>query len=245
MVLGLRWRRASARESKESSPSVNVIRPALILLSFILIPFALWGDMIDAWTTAQLTAPTTVRATVGLLVVGVLAADILLPVPSSITSTLAGSLLGLPLGAAASFIGMTMGCIVGYRLGRTGGRAVAARMMGAREMERLESVTERHGDWTVALSRAVPVLAEASVLVAGVARMSFPRFLIIASLSNLGISVAYASIGRIAADSNSFLLAFFGAMGLPLLAWLGARAAGLTNRKVNDPAAGDSTPRPG
>ena len=54
--------------------------------------------------------------------------------------------------------------------------------------------------------------------------MSFRRFFVTTLLADLGISAAYAAVGAFAAAAESFLLAFAGALILPLLALLGTRA---------------------
>jgi hypothetical protein len=54
--------------------------------------------------------------------------------------------------------------------------------------------------------------------------MPWPSFLALAALSNLGISAAYAAVGAWSARVSSFLLAFAGAVLLPLAALLLARA---------------------
>ena len=69
------------------------------------------------------------------------------------------------------------------------------------------------------LFRAVPVLAEASVILAGFARMSPVRFFAMTTPANLGISVAYAAVGTFAVGANSFLLAFAGAILVPAISW--------------------------
>lgn len=196
-----------------------------LLLAVILVPFILFGAPMDAWAASTVQTPGIRTASIFVLVVALLAADVLLPVPSSILSTLAGAVLGVPLGAAASFAGMTLGCAVGYWLGRDAGRAAAAKLVGHRELRRLDGLAARHGDWTIALCRAVPVLAEGSVIMAGVAGMPLRRVLVIGALSNLGISLAYATVGATSASVNSFLLAFVGAIVIPLAAMGLARVA--------------------
>ena len=79
----------------------------------------------------------------------------------------------------------------------------------------LEKLQNKYGDWIIILSRAVPVLAEASILTAGIGRMRFKRFILLVLLSNLGISIAYSFIGAYSGYINSFLLAFAGAIILP------------------------------
>jgi membrane protein DedA with SNARE-associated domain len=96
-------------------------------------------------------------------------------------------------------------------------------LVGQAELVRAESITQRYGEWTLILTRAVPVLAEASVIFAGIARMPFPRFIAITALSNLGIAVAYAAVGAFSMRMESFLVAFAGAIALPGIAAIALR----------------------
>jgi len=59
------------------------------------------------------------------------------------------------------------------------------------------------------------VLAEASVVFAGLTRLPLRQAAPVLLLANLGISAAYAAIGAWAAQTNAFLLAFLGAVLLP------------------------------
>jgi uncharacterized membrane protein YdjX (TVP38/TMEM64 family) len=82
-----------------------------------LVPLAVFGMRLDAWVAAWLAteppAPMLAAAEVG-----VLAADILLPVPSSLVATFGGAVLGIPLGTLCAWLGMTIGSLAGWALGR-------------------------------------------------------------------------------------------------------------------------------
>ena len=67
------------------------------------------------------------------------------------------------------------------------------------------------------LCRPVPVLAEASVVFAGLVRANYGRFVRLTAASNLGIAAGYAAVGAFSRrlDSYSFLIAFLGALLLP------------------------------
>ena len=69
---------------------------------------------------------------------------------------------------------------------------ISKRLLGANELLRLEKIQNKYGDWIIILSRAVPVLAETSILTAGIGRMPFRRFILLVLLSNLGISIVYS-----------------------------------------------------
>ena len=193
-----------------------------VLLAAILIPFFLYEEPISAWVQGflkQEDAPWLVSA----ILAGLLAADLVLPIPSSVLSTAAGYLLGLWTGSFVTWTGMTLGCLIGYGLGATAGRKLTRRFVGDDELERASHAQSRFGDWMIVIFRAVPVLAEASVLFAGIAGMPVRRFLLLTTLSNAGIALAYAAVGAYALEAGSFLLAFGGAVVLPGVVMLAAR----------------------
>ncbi len=66
-------------------------------------------------------------------------------------------------------------------------------------------------------AQPIPVLAEASVLFAGMSRMPLNRFIMLSTLSNLAISAVYAGIGAMSATVNSFLPAMAGSILVPWL----------------------------
>ena len=203
--------------------------PVLLTLSLaavIVVPFLAWGEPIERALSRAIAdargRPLAAASVLG----GALAADILLPVPSSLVSTSCGAILGFWRGLFVSLAGMTVACVWGFGLGRLFGRPLVRRLAGERDLERFSALAERHGQWAVVLARAVPVLAEASVLLAGAGRYSAPRFFALTTLANAGISAAYSAAGACAAGADAFALAFAGAVGIPWLALTLVRVAG-------------------
>ena len=66
------------------------------------------------------------------------------------------------------------------------------------------------------MCRAVPVLAEASVLMAGVSRVPRRSFLLATAVSNLLVAAIYVAAGRRSADNGSLLVAVLVTMTVPL-----------------------------
>lgn len=192
---------------------------AAVLLAFVLVPFVLFEDQFNA-LASTLTRERSAGA--ALAIGGLLALDIVLPIPSSLLSTAAGALLGFALGTAVSTIGMTVASAAGYWLG-TSTSAAAGRFVGADSLARAQRLAARYGDWAVIVSRPVPVLAEASAAAAGLLRRPPARFLILSAAANFGVSLTYAAVGAFAMGAQSFLLAFTGAIALPALAMLALR----------------------
>jgi len=175
---------------------------------FVLIPFMLWGAQIEAWTEDFLESASGHSTLIAVVLGALLASDIVTPVPNSLIATAAGLFLGFVRGTLTSTIGMGVSCVVGYWLGVKFGRPMADKLVGEPELKRLEKLTDRFGYWAIAMSRAVPVLAEAAVLFAGMSRMPMRRFLLVSTLSCLGLSAVYSAAGAFSAKLDSFVLAF-------------------------------------
>jgi len=190
------------------------------IFAIILVPFFLFGEQIETWTEEFLESASHHSVLVAVVLGTLLAVDILVPVPSSLVSTAAGFFLGLAGGLVTSLAGMTISCVGGYWLGVRFGRPVANRLVGDHELTRLEKLRQRFGEWVIVVARPVPVLAEASVLFAGISEMPVPQFVLLATLSNLGVSAVYAAVGAFSATVNSFMFAFFGSILVPLVAML-------------------------
>lgn len=189
------------------------------VLGAIIIPFVLFETEIQTWTSAALSAVRGQPWLGGALIVGLLTGDVVLPVPSSVVSTFAGVAFGWKLGALVIWTGMTAGCAVGYVLGRSAGRVLAMRVVGEYELSRAQRLFDEVGPLALIVTRAVPVLAEAGALASGAARMPFLSFMAATSLANLGVAIAYAGVGAIAASTGSFLFVFLGLASIPALAW--------------------------
>lgn len=179
-----------------------------LVLALILIPFALWEDTLNAWS-ARLLTPSAGRDAVAALVVLLLASDVLLPVPSSFVSAGAVALLGALAGGVAIALGMTLGGWLGYFIGRWGGEPLAARVAGPEQLERARRLMTKHGSWLLLVCRGVPVLAEASTLLAGTTRTSPLTFALATTLGNLGLACAYGLIGVLNLSGLAALLAPF------------------------------------
>jgi membrane protein DedA with SNARE-associated domain len=197
----------------------------LVLLS-ILVPFALWEDEVTAFSV-RLLAPPTGRALLSATVVVLLGSDILLPIPSSFVSAGAVALLGAGWGSASIAAGMTIGSWVGYGLGRWGGEPLARRMAGPAELERARRMMQHFGSWVLVICRGLPVLAEASTLLAGATRLDPMRFGLVTGLGNAGLALAYASIALLDLTGYAAWLAPFAfGIALPGLLLLSLRARG-------------------
>ena len=217
-----------------SSLSRKCLGPGIALFSLILIPFALYDEPMTRWIQGFVESgrPSWL---VGAGMAGLLASDILLPVPSSFVGTASGYLLGFWGGTLTTWAGLNAGGLLGYWLGRRVGRSLTRRFVGNEALEGAAQAWAVSGERVLVVFRAVPVLAEATVLFAGTSNMPLPRFLWLTALSNLGIALAYAGVGAYAVDVGSFVLAFGGPIALPALFMILGGRRGPGNREQRPP----------
>jgi uncharacterized membrane protein YdjX (TVP38/TMEM64 family) len=193
-----------------------------LLLCFILVPFFVLEQRSDALAQRLLHSGTGM-VLITLIVIGFLLADIVLPVPSSFVLSSTGYLLGIPAGTLVCFVGMTCASAAGYWLGRYAGGPLAQRIVGHAQLERFSALSHRYGDVLLVAFRAMPVLAEATTLLAGISRMPLPRFLAVVSLGNVLVALVYVCIGAVSASRSAFVLGAAISLVLPVLILLLAR----------------------
>ena len=145
-----------------------------------LVPFFIIGEMPgERW----LSATDDHAWLFALAGAGLLASDILLPIPSSIVGTMLGARLGFAAGFLATFAGLMTGQVIAYAASRwllrreSGDLPVAPTMMA------------------IFLSRPVPVLAEAMAMAAGASNLRWGQFLLACGSGNLVYALALALNG--------------------------------------------------
>lgn len=207
----------------------------LVLLVPVL-PFVLFGGQFEDWLQAVAEDPPSIPVTMA-LVIGLLSTDILLPIPSSVISTLSGWHLGWWLGTLATWIGMNLGAIIGFAMARRWGKPFAVWFSKEEDLERMRIVSDRYGPFVLVLTRAMPVFAEATVLIAGIHQLAWRRFLPAVIFSNLGIALAYSAFGDYAEQHQWLPLALGIAIAIPVMV---AAVAQRLMPKAEDVTAGSS-----
>lgn len=190
-----------------------LISLAVAAVAVPLVPWLVCGTRLDhavaAWLDPPPSAPVVAAAEIG-----VLAADILLPVPSSLVTTLGGASLGLAVGTACGCLGMTLGSMAGWMIGRiTGSRSLARIDASARAA--LAARERRFGPLVVVLTRPLPILAEATAILAGATGMPWGAFLAAAAPANLAIAFAWSLAGTLGREADSLQWAAIAALAVP------------------------------
>jgi uncharacterized membrane protein YdjX (TVP38/TMEM64 family) len=198
-------------------PALRAALFLAVLFAIPIVPVVWLGDSFEESLLKLLRDPSSPQI-VATWVVGLLAADMFLPVPSSAVITYAGGVLGLTVGTIASWLGLSLGGLGGFALARTCGEPLARRFSEPDDIARMSQFTQRYGATAILLTRALPILAEACVLMLGCGRLSWRQFLVPLLVSNLLLSLAYSACGAVFQGSASFVVAIVGSGAVPLIA---------------------------
>lgn len=207
-------------DNPDARPFLRGVLIIAAALAVPLVPFFIIGELPgDRW----LSAADEHASTFALAGAGLLAADVLIPVPSSIVGTMLGARLGFLHGLLATFVGLMTGQVLAYG---------ASRWLLRRHTGELPAAPTL---MALFLSRPVPVLAEAMALAAGAARLNWRQFLLACGAGNLVYAVALALNGAELGPQSLVGPGLFLPMLLPVVAWF------LWHRWRREPSKGAST----
>jgi len=203
------------------SIALIAIVAGVVIGSKLLVENVLGVDL-EPWARSWVTDAGPAGAAT---VVGLLAADVFLPIPSSLIMVLSGAAFGVWWGSVLAFVGSVGGEWLGFELVRRYGTAWASRMIGdEREMRRLNAVLTTHGAAAVAVSRALPVVMETMSVVAGVSSMRRRTFLAASALGTAPIVVVYAYAGAVSRETGSLVPAVVILVAIAAAGWVWYRA---------------------
>jgi membrane protein DedA with SNARE-associated domain len=114
----------------------------------------------------------------------------------------AGKLNGVAVGVTG-FIAAVIGDNIGFAIGHFGGRALILRWgryvrLTEERLDKAEAFFERHGGWIITAARFIEVLRQANGIVAGIAGMRWPRFLVFNALGAALWVGTWVSLGYLA-----------------------------------------------
>lgn len=185
-------------------PALRLSFLIITALAVPLIPFALVGELPgERW----LSAASGSDLRFALAGAALLAADVLLPVPSSVLGTMLGARLGFLPGLLATFVGLCTGHALAYVISR-------ALVRG-----RVGPLPAAPTALAVFLSRPVPVFAEAVAIAAGATRLPPARFALACGAGNLVYALALAGNGAALLPRAPTGPGLVLPMLLPVLAW--------------------------
>ena len=199
------------------------MRRYLLTVVAMIVFFTILFVIVEALGVPLLSDPTPWMKHGGILAaiigVGLLIADVVLPVPSSIVMVAHGALFGVLWGTMLSLVGSVGAAVFGFAIGRRGG-GLLERVVTPAERERASSILERWGTLAIIVTRPVPLLAETVAIMAGASSMSW-RAIILASIAgSLPMALLYALTGAAVADLQNTALMFGIVLLVAGLFWL-------------------------
>jgi uncharacterized membrane protein YdjX (TVP38/TMEM64 family) len=153
-------------------------------------------------------------------IVLLLAADVFLPVPSSLIMVLSGAAFGVAWGSVFSLVGSIAGEWFGFELVRRYGRRASSALVGDDELARLGAFFERYGIAAIVLTRPLPIVMETMSVVAGLSAMRRWTFIMASVAGTAPIVVVYAYAGARARDVGSLLPAVVMLVAVAGVGWL-------------------------
>ncbi|WP_046220186.1 3-dehydroquinate synthase [Photobacterium halotolerans] len=194
------------------------------VMALITISFLLFEQDAMGWVSSAISQLSGSHGSglflLFLFVVVILAFDIVLPVPSSVVAMFAVTALGPLPGAASVWLGLTLGCCVGYWLGDCSEKWMGTRWLSVKERQKARQLADKMGGGALIMMRGVPVLAETSVIAAGMLGYPFAKFLLFTSLANGWLAGAFAYVSLYSAESDPFFLVVAGSVLIPVIGWL-------------------------
>lgn len=189
-----------------------------------VIPFLMFGEQLEAYISSQLVSNERFNspAWVGGAALLLLAVDILLPIPSSVVCTIAGKVLGIVAGTAICWLGLNLSAWLGYWLAHKFGWRFVRRMTDEQSRSQVQAVVERLSWLTLAGFRPIPILAEASILLAGCYELKPRSFWPPVLMGNLVVAASFVGLGRLSSEQGWFALALPISICIPvalLLTW--------------------------
>ena len=189
---------------------MRLLYGVLVLAALFLVSWMIWGGDLEArfsleggiaWLSGA--GPWAWAAGIGLLV-----ADLFLPVPGTVVMSALGYIYGAWLGGLIAAAGSMAGGLAGYGIGRCLGEPTARRWLGERDYEKGRLLFGRGGGWLVALSRALPILPEVLACTAGLVRMPFRKFVLALACGSVPMGLLFAFIGAAGRDAPAWALLF-------------------------------------
>lgn len=195
----------------------------LLLAALVLIPFAIWGEGLEVMFSQEGTINLLQEYGnwAWLVGMGLLIADLLLPLPNSLIMSAFGYVYGWFWGGLLAVAGSFLAGALGYELCRRIGEKAVSWILGEKDRSRGEKLFSTSGGWLVALSRWLPVLTEVVACLAGLNRMPSRSFYLSLFAGTLPLGFTYAAIGALGVENPAWAIGV--SVLLPPMLWWGFR----------------------
>lgn len=210
----------------------RLLLPFGVVTLLIILCFLLFSNL-EGWFELQLDLHRPSIILYCLISFGLLSADSLLPVPSSIVMFMNGAVLGLVGGFVLSLVAAMSSSFIGYYIGfQLSG--VANRFFNTKETETAETLLERYGWLAILMSRGLPILAESVAMVTGNLKYGLRPFFWSNLVGYIPVCAIYALAGHYSFETQSLLIAFAVNLLLASVFWIADRRINKTKYDVSN-----------
>ncbi len=156
---------------------------------------------------------------IGLVIFILLSVDVFFSVPTVFLVTSAGYLLGFKWGLIASVGGMFISGLTARILCTIFGKKILKLVLGDdRKISEVHRLFNRFGPGVLLISRALPMLPEATCCMAGINRMPWSKFIVYYLAGTLPYAAVLVYLGSISSKDNPYP-ALTGIIGMYILLW--------------------------
>jgi len=198
---------------------VKVLAVAVVLAVLCLAAFEVWGEDFERLFNQEACAAwfARIRPWAWAVAIGLLVADLVLPVPATGVMAALGSVYGPVIGAIVGATGSALAGLAGYALARLGGRRLGRWLADEKELARFQAFFDRWGGAAIIISRILPILPEVVAVLAGLARMRPGRFAAALLLGTVPTATLFAYLGHVSRAEPWYGMIV--AVALPLVLW--------------------------
>ena len=142
-----------------------------------------------------------------------------IPLPSEIIMPFSGYLVttgrfNLWLTGIAGALGCVVGSVAAYWAGIKGGRPFLEKygkyvLISHHDLDNADRFFRKYGDWSIFISRLLPVIRTFISLPAGIAKMRFGRFIVLTFLGSLPWCLALAYVGKVMGENWEEIKIYF------------------------------------
>lgn len=192
--------------------TLGLVWSSLLIVAAMVLGFMLFGEIgVDQLRRS----PPQMVVAVGVLL---LCVDIFIPVPSTVVVVILAQSLGPVPAVLAGTAGISLGCSLGFYCGMVG-RSRALRLVDAASSPQMNQwLSGTRALLVLAALRAIPIIGESSVVVAGLVGLRARDVLLVTSLANLALVISYVVLSGWADDLGGLAAGILVAWLLPAVA---------------------------
>ena len=190
-----------------------------VFAALFMLGFELWGEPLERLFNQQECSRwfAEIRPYAWAIGIGLLVADLFLPIPATGIMAALGSVYGLLAGALISIVGSAGAGITGYVLARLVGIRVTRFMVSEQEIKRFNALFNAWGGFGIIISRIMPILPEVMTILAGFAKMTFGRFLAALLMGTIPTCFLFSYLGHVSRNDPGYGVIV--AVIIPLVIW--------------------------